>query len=70
MERTIVSLTPAANGWRIQCEDDVYDDLHGMQHALSTAWNLAREVHRATGHPTAVKVHMGCGDGVMMAYNG
>jgi len=48
----------------------VYDDLHGMQDALWTASNLAREVHRATGHPATVKVHMVCGDGVMMAYNG
>ena len=57
-------------GWRVQCGEDVYEDLHGMHHALWTAWNLARDVHRTTGLPTAVTVRMGCGDGVMMGYNG
>jgi len=70
MERTLVSVTPAAHGWRVQCGEDVYEDLQGMQHALWTAWNLARDVHRTTGVPTAVAVRIGCGDGVMMGYNG
>ena len=70
MERTIVSVTPAAHGWRVQCGEDVYEDLRGMHDALWTAWNLARDVHRTTGAPTAVNVRMGFGDGVMMGYNG
>lgn len=70
MERTIVSITPEARGWRVQCEDDVYDGMRDIRDALSTGCTLARDLYRSTGCPTAVQVRIGFGDGVMMGYNG
>lgn len=70
MHRTIVSVGPAERGWRVDCPEHVCQEVADMQMALTTAWNLARDVHRATGCPTAVKVQMHSGDGVMMGYHG
>lgn len=70
MDLTIVSVSPADRGWRIECREHVPQDVLDMRTALSTAWNLARDVHRLTGGPTAVKVSMSCGDGVMVGYHG
>ena len=70
MERTIVLVTPAADGWRVQCEEDVYEGLPGLHGALWTGCTVARELYRSTGCPTAVKVGIGFGDGVMMGYHG
>jgi hypothetical protein len=70
MERRIVSVAPEQSGWRIQFADRVPLVLAGLQPAIVAACNLAREVHRASGQPTAVKVRMNCGDGVMMGYHG
>jgi hypothetical protein len=70
MERTIVLVTPAADGWRVQCEDDIYEGLREMRAALWTGCTVARDLYRATGCPTAVQVRIGFGDGVMMDYHG
>ena len=70
MDRTIVSVTPVARGWRVECPERIHHDGVDMHAALSAAWSLARDVYKATGHPTAVKVRIGCGDGVLMGYHG
>ena len=70
MERTIVFVTPEADGWRVQCEEDVYAGLRELREALWTGCTVARELHRSTGCPTAVKVGVGVGEGVMMGYHG
>ena len=70
MERTIVSVMAAERGWRVECVDHRAQELRDVHRALLTASNLAREVHQSTGRPTAVKVQMGCGDGIMMGFNG
>lgn len=40
-----------------------------MPEALEAAWRLARDLSRFSGCPTAVKVQMGWGDGVMIGYH-
>jgi hypothetical protein len=70
MDRTIVTVMPAEHGWRVECQEQVRQETGDMPSALSAAWHLAREVYLFTGCPTAVKVRMGCGDGVMIGYNG
>ena len=70
MVRTIISVTPAVRGWRVECPEQGPQEIEEMHQALSTAWSLARDLHVSTGFPTAVKVRVGCGDGVMMGYHG
>ena len=70
MKRTIVFVTSEADGWRVQCEEDVYEGLRDVREALMTGWMVARDVYRSTGCPTAVKVGVGIGEGVMMSYHG
>jgi hypothetical protein len=70
MERRIVILAPANGGWRIDVPDQAARVMTDMHAALAEAWRLARDAHMSTGAPTAVKVKMGCGDGVMIGYNG
>jgi hypothetical protein len=70
MERRIVSVAAEYSGWKIQLADRVPLVVAGLQTAIVEACNLAREEHRASGRPTAVKVRMTCGDGVMMGYHG
>lgn len=70
MERTIVLVTPAADGWRVQCEEDIYEGMLDMRVALLTGCTVARDLHRSTGCPTAVKVGIGIGEGVMLSYHG
>lgn len=70
MERRIVTLAPANGCWRIDVPDQDGRIMGDMHAALAEAWRLARDVHTSTGVPTAVKVKMGCGDGVMIGYNG
>ena len=70
MERRIVSVAPAQRGWRIECPDRAPLVIAEMPQALVTACDLARDEHRASGCPTAVKVRMSCGDGVLMGFCG
>lgn len=69
MERKIVSVSPSRTGWRIEVEDHVPQELPDMPEALEAAWRLARDLSRFSGCPTAVKVQMGWGDGVMIGYH-
>ena len=70
MERTIVVVSPVADGWRVQCEQDIYEGMRDIRDALWTGCTVARDLYRSTGCPTAVKVRIGIGDGVMLGYNG
>jgi hypothetical protein len=70
MERKIVSVTTHENGWQIQAPEHAPRNHGEIPQALSAAWTLARDLHRSTGHPTAIKVSVGVGDGVMMGYHG
>jgi len=70
MERRIVTLAPQHGAWRIDVPDQPSRVIGDMHAALAEAWRVAQEVHSSTGIPTAVKVKMGCGDGVMIGYNG
>jgi len=49
MQRTIVIVTPAANGWRVQCEEDIYEGMREMRDALWTGCTVARDLYRSTG---------------------
>jgi len=64
MERRIVTLAPANGGWRIDVPNQAGRDLGDMPAALAEAWRVAREVHTSTGVPAAMKVRVGCGDGI------
>ena len=68
MERRIVTLAPANGGWRIDVPGQGGRVMGDMHAALAEAWRVAREVHTSTGVPTAVKVKMGRGDGVMIGH--
>ena len=70
MQRTIVIVTPAANGWRVQCEEDIYEGMREMRDALWTGCTVARDLYRSTGCPTAVNLRLGFGEGVMIGYHG
>ncbi len=70
MERRIVTVVPEQSGWRVEFQQRPHQVLLDAQHAILVACDLARNVYRATGCPTAVKVRMGCGDGVMIGYHG
>ena len=70
MGRTIISVTQAGQVWRVECPEQLRHEVSDMPQALTAAWSLARDVYQATGFPTAVKVRMGCGDGVMIGYHG
>ena len=70
MERRIVSMTPGEYGWQIEAPERAKVTIADMPLALLVACNLARAEHRASGCPTAVKVKMNCGDGVLMGFCG
>jgi hypothetical protein len=70
MERIIVSVAPESNGWRIECAERTPIVLKELQSAIVKASHIARDENRSRGMPTAVKVKMTCGDGVMMAFHG
>lgn len=70
MERKIVTVGPEEFGWRIDILDRKPIPIADFQKAIVMACDLARTEHRATGKPTAVKVRMNCGDGIMMGFCG
>jgi hypothetical protein len=70
MERRIVSVGPAEHGWRIERPEQAPITIRDIQQAIVMACDLARIEHRSSGHPTAVRVQMSCGDGVMMGFCG
>lgn len=70
VERKIVSMAPEQYGWRIEVPERAPVTIADMPLAILVACNLARAEHRASGRPTAVKVRMLCGDGVMMGFCG
>lgn len=63
-------MTPGEYGWQIEAPEREKVTIADMPLALLVACNLARAEHRTSGHPTAVKVKMHCGDGVLMGYCG
>lgn len=70
MERRIVSVAPEKSCWRIEFADRIPLVIADLLSAIVAACDLAGEEHRTSGQPTAVKVRMTCGDGVMMGYHG
>jgi hypothetical protein len=70
VERKIVSMAPEQYGWKIEVPERAPVTIADMPLAILVACNLARAEHRASGNPTAVKVRMLCGDGVMMGFCG
>lgn len=70
MERRIVSVGPGPHGWRIERAEHEPITIRDIHQAMVMACDLARIDHKSSGRPTAVKVRMTCGDGVMMGYCG
>jgi hypothetical protein len=70
MERRIVTVVPEQASWRVEFADHVPLAIADLLPAMAAACRLAREAHRANGYPTAVKVRMSCGDGMMIDYHG
>ncbi len=70
MERRIVNVGLRDGGWLI--EQPLRDPITigDLQRAILTACQIARADHEASGEPTAVKIRMSCGDGVMMGFCG
>ncbi|MDB6163703.1 MAG: hypothetical protein JWL98_1135 [Xanthomonadaceae bacterium] len=70
MERRIVSVGLGTYGWRVEMPERQPITIAEMQRAIVMACNLARVDHQISGQPTAVKVRMNCGDGVMIGFCG
>ena len=70
MERRIVTVAPEQTSWRVEFADHVPLVIADLLAAIVAASRVAREAHRDNGYPTAVKVRMSCGDGLMMDYHG
>ena len=69
MERRIVTVAPGDYGWHVEAPERARITIGDMPLAILVACNLAHAENRASGRPTAVKVRMSCGDGVMMGYH-
>jgi hypothetical protein len=63
-------MSPAGHGWQIEAPERDKVTIADMPLALLVACNLARADHRASGRPTAVRVRMHLGDGVLMGHCG
>ena len=71
MERELFSIEQSARGWVVYGEsgsDEPPDPTPVI--ALEHAKQLAYVRHRKTGHPTGVKVKLGCGDTILMSCHG
>ena len=70
MERRIVSVGPAKHGWRIERPERAPIIIGDIQQAIVMACELARIENRSSGKPTAVRVTINCGDGIIMGHCG
>jgi hypothetical protein len=63
-------MSPGEYGWHIDAPDQARVTMADMPLALLVACRLAKAEHRASGHPTAVRVLTHSGDGVLMGFCG
>lgn len=70
MERTLLSVEPAGDGWKVSLKNLLLDKKSTKFAAIEAASLHALERHAATGMPTGVRVHMNCGESVLVAMHG
>lgn len=70
MERSLFSVTPAQQGWRLADEVSVDAWYLDQSSAIVAADCMALALHRQTGHPTGIKVQLPSGEWVLMGMHG
>lgn len=70
MERSLFTIQPAMQGWRLVDQNTVDHWYPDKLAAMIAADCMSLARYKATGTPTWVKVKMACGDWVMVGMHG
>lgn len=70
MSRTLLSVEPAEDGWKVSLRNLLLEQKSSKFAAIEAASLHAHERHLATGLPTGVRVHMNCGESVLVSLHG
>lgn len=70
MSRTLLNVEPAEHGWKVSLRNLLLDQKSNKFAAIEAASAHALERHVATGKPTGVRVHMNCGESVLVSLHG
>lgn len=70
MERTLLNVEPADNGWKVSLKGLLLDHKTTKFAAIDSASTHALKRHVTTGAPTGVRVQMNCGESVLIALHG
>lgn len=70
MERTLIAVEPDVPGWQVRIDNIAVARNIQRAAALAQATEMARDCHASIGVPTGVRLHMRCGDRVLVAVCG
>ncbi len=70
MERTLLSVEPAHQGWRVRLRGLVLDEKPTQFAAIDSASEHAFNRYVVTGRPTGVSLVLGSGESVLVSLNG
>jgi hypothetical protein len=70
VERTLLSVEPADEGWRVRLRGLVLDEKPTQFAAIDSASEHAFNRYVVTGRPTGVSLVLGGGESVLVSLNG
>lgn len=71
MDRSLFTVTPACQGWRVVADQASVDQWHlDKSSAILSADCMALVRYQQTGEPTGIKVQMGSGEWVLVGKHG